>query len=349
MDVNEIMRIARYYGIGDIRSENIPEPELSGGEALLEVKAVGVCPTDVKAFYTGSSSIRTPIVLGHEVSGVIRKTRTDHLKEGDRVNVAADCPCLSCEICRRGLVNMCPNMESLGVNVDGGYAEFMRIPSGFISRGLVYPLNENVGFIEGALIEPVAVSVHCLGLADYRGVENAVVIGDGPNALIHLQLLKKLKGVSHVTVLGLSEERLNVALKLGADAAVNIADNTDSFSRMRKEQTDLVDITIGNKEAMKEARELLGKGTQLLIFGGSLEDTQLPITMNNVHYMQLRVTGSTGTNLENYRIAADLVNTGRIDLLSLVTRQFKLEELVQAFDYSKRMSGLKSVIEPHSH
>ena len=339
------MKYARFYGIGDIRIEEGADLEPGDGEAILKVRAVGVCPTDVKAYYSGSSSIKVPIVLGHEVSGTILSSGTEQLNPGLKVNVAADCPCLECGICRRGLVNMCPNMLSLGVNVPGGYAETMRIPSEFIEKGLVYPLTGGTGFVEGALIEPVAVSLHCLNLADYASIENAAVIGDGPNALIHLQLLKRIKRVKNVTVIGLSENRLKFATRFGADHVVNISREKNFYSEMKKEQIDLVDITIGNPEAAAESSHLLGKGTQILIFGGSMNDTQIPVSMNGVHYKQLRVTGSTGTDLKSYSNALDLVKSGKIDLVDLITARFRLEDLASALDYSRNLRGLKCAVE----
>ena len=342
------MKASVYYGKDSLVVEDRPMPTMSSGEAILEVMSVGVCPTDVKSFFLGSSSIKPPIILGHEVSGVIHDSNTHLLKAGRRVNVAADSPCLACATCKKGFQNLCPNMKSLGVNIDGGYSQFMKIPKDFIDKGLVYDINDDIGFDEGALMEPVAVSVHCLNLVHYDHIENAVVIGDGPNALIHLQLLKRVKKVGNVIVIGLSAERLRMASSFGADMTINPSNGQSAIERLRETGVDLIDITIGNMDAMSEAKKIMGKGTSVLVFGGSVHDSALPITMNEVHYNQFTLTGSSGTSTDNYALATNIVNSGIIDLKGLITRKFALTEIHEAMAYSKELKGLKSVVNPSS-
>ncbi len=340
------MKSVIYYGKDNMVLKEVPIPAVSQGEAILEVRSVGVCPTDVKAFFMGSSSVKSPVVLGHEVSGVIHESNTSRLNDGQRVNVAADSPCLQCTVCKKGFQNLCPDMTSLGVNIDGGYSRFMRINKDFVNKGLVYDLNDKISFDEGALIEPVAVSLHCLNLVSWDGIENAVVIGDGPNALIHIQLLKKVKNVENVIVLGLSAERLHMASALGADRTVNVLDGQSDLDMLKGTGVDVIDITIGNREAMIEAKKIVGKGSRVLVFGGSIQDSQLPFTMNELHYDQLTMTGSSGTSIGNYILAADIVNSRIIDLKRLITERFSLSKVHDALVYSREMKGLKCVVNP---
>ncbi len=342
------MKAAVYYGREDIRTVDVPAPRMSDGEAIIEVKSVGVCPTDVKAYYNGSGSISAPLTLGHEVSGVVVESLAENLHVGDRVNVAADCPCLECSRCRRGLHNLCSDLKSLGVNVNGSYAEKMLVPASYIRRDLVFRLGRSTTFDEGALIEPVAVSLHCLSLAG-RLCRKALVIGDGPNALIHMQLLKRVMKSAVVTVLGLSEERLETAKKLGADEVIDARTYTQGLQRTSGDDFDVIDVTIGNRDAMKEAIEMAGYGTAILIFGGSVSDSDIPLSMNQVHYRQLAVTGSTGTNLENYSRAVDIVNSGILDLKSMMTSIFLLAQVTSALEYSRNMKGLKCMVHPDAN
>lgn len=337
------MKSAVYNGKNSINIANKELPEINDGEIILEVKAVGVCPTDVKAYFNGSSSIKPPITLGHEVSGIVFKSKTEKFKPGDRVNVAADNPCMKCDRCKRGLHNMCRNMVSLGVHIDGGYSEYMKVPKQFLDNDMVLMLNKNTSFLEGTFIEPVAVSINALSLVSPRKDDVALVIGDGPNALIHVQLLKSYYGVKTVIVSGLIPERLEMARKLGAEITVNVKEDPDYLKSLAI-FPDIIDITIGNEKALGQALSLFDAGTRMVIFGGSIVDTTIPITMNRVHYNQITVTGSTGTSLTHYLEAAQLVNKGTLDLKSLISRTFPLDNIIDAFDYSRNMKGIKGAI-----
>lgn len=337
------MKSAIYSGKEDIKIVESDIPKISDGELLLKVKAVGVCPTDVKAFYSGSKSIITPRVLGHEVSGIIEKSNSSQFNVGDSVNVAADNPCMVCDRCQRGLHNMCRNLTSLGVNVDGGYSEFMRIPSEYVKNGMVIKLSKNVSFIEGTFIEPVAVSINALSLANPARIKKAVIIGDGPNAMIHLQLLKRYYKVKDVYITGMIKSRLELAMKFGATQAIDVVDNPDGLIAIAGNM-DLIDVTIGNKKALDQALQFLDSGSYMVIFGGSLEDSAITTSMNQLHYNQITFTGSTGTTLEHYTEAAGIVNSKILDLQGIVSKTFSLDEIKNAFQYSRELSGIKGAI-----
>lgn len=337
------MKSAIYFGKEDIRIADRDVPEISDGEILLRVKAVGVCPTDVKAFYSGSKSIITPRILGHEVSGIVEKSKTDKFIAGDRVNIAADNPCNVCDRCLRGLHNMCRNLTSLGVNVDGGYSEFMRIPEEYIKNGMVIKLSKDVTFLEGTFIEPVAVSINALSLANPGKIRKAVIIGDGPNAMIHLQLLKKYYKVPEVYITGMVKSRLQLAMKFGASRAIDVLNENDALESING-NVDLVDITIGNKKALDQALAFIDAGTYIVVFAGSLEDSSITTSMNKLHYNQVTYTGSTGTTLEHYIEGADIVNKKILDLESIISKTFPIDSIKKAFLYSKELEGIKGAI-----
>jgi len=337
---------AIYRGPMKITVENVEIPSIQEGELLLRVKAVGVCPTDVKVYRRGSSSVQAPRILGHEVVGEVAESRTPSVSVGERVNVAADSPCLECSNCRRGLENICTSMQSLGVNIDGGYAQFMRVPREFVDKGLVLPLPDGVSWESGALVEPVAVSLHALSLGRPRERDLTVVIGDGPNALIHTQLLKNIFHVRRVIVVGLMEHRLKQASILGADETLKVQDLGKEIGKLKEEGIDLLDLTIANEPSVREAMDLLTAGTKLVIFGGSQTDLPLRIDTNSVHYKQLTITGSTGTTVDEYRKAHQLVVAGQINLDKIISHTFSLYEIRKALEFTESQQGLKSVVIP---
>lgn len=337
------MKAAVFEGAGSVAIKDVKAPLLDNGDILLKVSAVGVCPTDVKAYFNGSSSIKVPRILGHEVSGTIHDTQSSHFALGERVNVAADNPCMKCDRCQRGLHNLCRNITSLGVNIDGGYAEYMRVPKEFIGNGMVNRVSDSVSDLEATFMEPVAVSLNALSLINPKKSDSAVVIGDGPNAMIHLQLLKRVYSVKRVTVTGMVKGRLQLSKKLGADMAIDVVSEPEEIKALGND-TDIVDITIGNSKAMEQAMLLADSGTRIVIFGGSVNDTQIPISMNDAHYRQLTITGSTGTSLPHYAEAAKIVNSGLLDLKDLISETFPLENIRGAFTYSKELKGIKGAI-----
>jgi len=340
------MKAAIFHGKQDIRLEEQEIPGISEGEILIRVQAVGVCPTDVKAYYFGSSSISVPRILGHEVSGIVEKSKNPLFRNGDRVNVAADNPCLKCDRCRRGLHNLCENITSLGVGVNGGYAEYMAVPKSYVDNNMVIKINDMLSFEEATFIEPVAVSLHALSLVSPTQSDKAVIIGDGPNALIHLQLLERVFKVRNIILIGLSESRLSVANEIAKVKTLNPSKMEGKITDYVGKSVDIVDITIGNRAALDEAMEIMDYGTRMLVFAGSSQDSEIPVTMNSVHYTQRLYTGSTGTNLSHYTDAAHIVNSGILNLKALYSKKFSLDQIVDAFEYSKNLSGLKGIIMP---
>ncbi|WP_158613802.1 alcohol dehydrogenase catalytic domain-containing protein [Sulfodiicoccus acidiphilus] len=340
------MLAAVYRGPLKITVEQVDAPQIDEGEVLIRVRAVGVCPTDVKIYKRGSNSVRSPIVLGHEVSGEVVESKDPAFQVGTRVNVAADAPCLTCSNCRRGLENICTSMLSIGMNVDGAYAEMMRVPREFLDRGLVLPLPDEVSWEEGALIEPVAVSLHALSLVRPRSQDLVVVVGDGPNALIHVKLLKGVFGVRKLVVVGMKDHRLRAAMDFGADRVIRVNELENESNSLLNEGVDVLDLTVSNRESVAEAMSLMTSGTRMVIFGGATLDVPLHVSANKVHYGQLTLTGSTGTTVNEYREAHRLLSGRKVDLRGLVSHRFSLSEVKKALEFAESQEGLKSVVIP---
>lgn len=341
------MKAFIYYGPMNTKIEKKSEPIIEEGEALLRVRSVGVCPTDIKVYKRGSKLVKPPVILGHEVSGEIVESKTPLFDRGDRVNVAADAPCLLCRNCLRGLENLCSRLLSLGFNVDGGYAEYMRIPRQFINDGLVFKLSDNLSYEAGALIEPVAVSLHALNLVNPGNFDTAVVIGDGPNGLIHVQLLKNYFKVKNIIVIGLLEHRLKKSMEFGANEAYNAKElKLNDYDKIKMNGIDLIDLTYSSKDTINEAKNLITDGTRLVIFGSSVEDLEIPASLNTIHYKQLILTGSSGTTRKDYKKAFEIVSNEIIDLKPLITNKYTLDEILLGFESVEKGIGIKTVIEP---
>jgi L-iditol 2-dehydrogenase len=329
-----------------MKVKEIDAPSISMNEVLVRIRSVGVCPTDLKIYRHGSKIVKPPVILGHEFSGEVVESKVATISPGDRVNVAPDGPCMSCTECSRGLENLCRSLLSIGINVDGAYAELLRVPSRFISDGLIFKLPDDVSFELGALIEPVAAGIHSLNLVNPQHRDSAMIVGDGPNALIHLQLLKDFFGVKRVTVIGLLEHRLAKAKNLGADEVVHAENLASCMEKLKQTGVDIVDLAIGNPDALKEAASLMTAGSRVVIFAGAVDDVSLPITMNQVHYNQFSITGSSGTTIAEYKKAVELVGSSVVNLVDLISHTFPLNEIMTAFECAEKSKGLKVIVNP---
>jgi L-iditol 2-dehydrogenase len=340
------VKAAVYYRPSDLVVKEVDSPKISSMEILIRVHSVGVCPTDLRIFRKGSRIVKPPVILGHEFSGEIVESKVPSLSVGERVNVAPDGPCLGCNECSRGLENLCKSLLSIGTNVDGAYAEFVRVPSRFVSDELIFKLPHSMSYEEGALVEPVAASIHALGLTYPQERDNAVIVGDGPNALIHLQLLKNFYSVKSVTMIGLLEHRLEKARRLGADEVILAEELLSHAEKLKQQGVDIIDLTIGNSEALKEATSLMTAGSRLVFFGGARDDLNLPVTLNQVHYNQFSITGSSGTTIAEYSRAFELVSKGSVNLGQLITHSFSLDDIMMAFETVEKSMGLKVIVNP---
>lgn len=340
------MKAAVYYSPLQMKVEEVDSPGISMNEVLVRVRSVGVCPTDLKTYRHGSRIVRPPVILGHEFSGEVVESNVSTISPGDMINVAPDGPCMNCRECLRGMENLCRSLLSIGINVNGAYAELLRVPSRFISDGLVFKLPDDVGFELGALIEPIAASIHSLNLVNPQGRDNAVIVGDGPNALIHLQLLKNFFGVRRVTVIGLLDHRLNKAKSLGADEVVHAENLAGHLEKLKQTGVDIVDLAVGTPDALREAVGLMAAGSRIVIFAGGVEDVNLPMTMNEVHYNQFSITGSSGTTIAEYKKAVQLAGSPTVNLADLISHTFPLNEIKTAFEYAEKSKGLKVIVNP---
>lgn len=187
------MKRATFYGPEDIRLEDVPGPSVEDDEALLRVKTYSMCGTDLKIYHNGHQRIKPPRVIGHEISGQITEVgrRVSAIKKGDRVVVAPAVACGNCKWCLKGVQNMCTNRFSFGYEIDGAYAEFMRIPPEALASGLILRLADDTSYEEASLTEPLACVAHGQSMIRLEPSDTVVVLGGGPIGSMHMMLAKK--------------------------------------------------------------------------------------------------------------------------------------------------------------
>lgn len=353
LSIPETMKAALFYGVRDLRIEQIPVPPIGADEALMRVRAVAICGTDIRTFNNGHFRISpdTRRILGHELSGELVAVGPDVVgfSPGQKVTIAPDIGCGACFQCIQGNDHVCLNYEALGINIDGAFAEYMRIPGRAIRRGHLTPMPDALSFEEAALVEPFSCCYNGSRACRIEPGDAVLVIGAGPIGIMHM-FLARLSGARCVLVSELSEERLAQAVALGADIGVNPA--RDDLAQTVRSATDgrgadVIIIAAPTPAGQEQAVELAAVHGRVNFFGGLPKDKQhIQLNSNLVHYKELVITGTSGSNTLHFRRALELVSTRRVNLAPLVSARFPLDQIHDALAMAADKRVLKVMIEP---
>ena len=345
------MRAVVLSGPNQFAPAEIEKPQIGPDEILLEMKAAAICGTDMRIL-TGKKTkgVRYPSVIGHEFCGFIAEVGADvkGYEVGEKVAVANVIPCHHCSSCLRGRTNACLDRKAIGYEFDGGFEEYIRIPSICIENGNVVKLPEYMSYQAGALIEPLSCCIRGLKNAGTGFNDDVLIVGAGPIGLFHLQL-SKIAGARKVIVSEPNEQRRKVALELGADLVVDptkedlpaIVDRETNGQGM-----DVIVMAIGVPALVNSTLKLCKRGGTVNLFAGFAGTGESTVEVNTIHYNEINVNGSTAYKLEDYLAAAEMIKSGKIDADKIVTHRFKIEDFQKAYDVCVAGTGLKVIIEP---
>ena len=330
------------YAPHDIRLEERPMPQVGPHDVLVEVKAVGVCGSDVHYYEhgrIGTYVVRQPLILGHETAGVIVDVGTDvpQSRVGERVAIEPGIPDGTCEQCRAGHYNLCPNVRFFGTPpIDGSFANYVTVPTHF-----AYTLPDNMSNEEGAMIEPLSVGLWACRKARLRGGDHVLITGAGPIGLLAMKVAFAL-GVAKVTITDVFPQRLAIAQRLGATQIINVAEQPLAQADI---QADVLLECSGQQQALLEGiRSLHPAGVAVVV--GMNAGEELLVPMSFIQNREITVTG-TFRYANTYADAIALVASGRIDVRSLVTGRYPLEAAEQALQATKQdPTNIKSIVAP---
>lgn len=340
------MRAAIFYAAHEsLRVEEISTPIPGPTEVLVKVAACGLCHTDLSYIDHGVPTFKKPpLVLGHEVSGVIAGVGSGGKgwKEGDRVLLPAVYGCGSCEMCRTGRENICNEMVMFGNNVDGGYAEYMLAPEKDILA-----LPDEIPLVEGAIIaDAITTPYHAVvNRGQVKPGDTVAVFGCGGIGLNIVQIAASVG--ANVIAIDILDNKLDWARQLGARETINAG----YVDRVDKEVRKLTDggahigfEAIGNPITQEQAFASLRTGGRLVMVGYSPK----PMTLNSgrVMYREMEIVGSLGCRAVDYPRVIDLVRQGKIKVVELVSKRFPLEQINEALDYVRGGEGIRSVVVP---
>jgi len=335
-----------YYNNLDVRLEEMRTPQIGPGEVLMRVEASGICGTDLLEWYRLH---KAPLVLGHEVAGVVAAVAEDveHYKEGDRICAAHHVPCNTCHYCLSGHHTVCDTLRQ--TNFDpGGFAEYVRLPRINVEQG-IFPLPDGVSFEEGTFVEPLACVLRGQRLAKLRPGQTVLVVGSGVAGLLHIQLARN-SGFEHIMATDIIDYRLEAARKFGADIAVNADEYTPAYLRRTAggRLADFVIVCSGAASAISQALESVDRGGTVLFFAPTQPDVTVPISVNNLFWRnEITLTSSYGGSPADYAAALELIRAGKIRVREMITHRLGLAETGLGFQLvAQAQDSLKVIIEP---
>ena len=344
------MLAAQMTGVRNIELRDIPVPNIGDDELLVKVKSVGICGTDLRIIGNGLPGIDEahPRVLGHEISGVVAAVgrRVDAYKEGQRVAIAPNMGCGVCRHCARGDAHLCANYQALGVQLDGGFAEYVRVPAAAVRSGNVFVLPDHVGFDAAAINEPLSCVYNGLQVCPVAVGDDVLIIGAGPIGIMYA-MMAKLSGAARVFVANRSKGRLDWAKRIDPSFVTVEAETLREtiLDLTNREGVDVAVTANPSPEAQQLAVELTAMNGKINFFGGLPKDRQIvPINTNTVHYKQILLTGSTKANNEHFRSTLKMISSGLLDVGSLVTARYPLSRFEEALENASNGSGMKTVI-----
>lgn len=343
------MKAAVLYGNEEIRFDDFKTPEVVAGTVKVKVVATGICGSDVpRVLHNGAHFY--PIVLGHEFSGDVVEVGegVTSLKVGDRVSGVPLLPCLTCEDCQNGNYSLCKHYSFIGSRQQGSFAEYVVLPE----RNAV-KFDPSISYEQGAMFEPSTVALHGLLQNDYQGGENVAILGGGTIGIFTMQWAK-IYGAKKVVVFDISDERLELAKRLGADETINTLDK-DSMERA-KEITDgkgyrYVYETAGVTDTMYMAFLLASNKAEICFIGTPTKDlTFSPKMWENMNRKEFKLTGSWMSYSapfpgKEWELTAHYFKTGQLKFdPGFIFKKFPMSEADKAFELYKKPSQVKGKV-----
>jgi L-iditol 2-dehydrogenase len=329
-----------------LRYKDVPDPVIKSSEVLVEVKAAGICGSDIHGMDGSTGRRIPPLIMGHEASGIIREKgdAVSSWETGDRVTFDSTIYALDDWFTRRGMYNLSDGRMVLGVSArefrrDGAYAEYVAIPG-----HILYKIPENVSFTKAAMVEPAAVALHAVNLTPVSVNDTAVVVGAGMIGLFVIQMLR-LSGCTRIVAVDIDAEKLSLAGQLGATMLIN-PENADEIMNITEGRgADVCFEVVGKSPTVNIAVNALRKGGTLTLVGNLEPVAEIPL--QSVVTRQLRLQGSCAINGE-YQPVLDLMGQGLINTDIILSAEAPLSEGADWFNrlYKKENGLIKVVLHP---
>ena len=335
------------HSSGDLRVENYPTPAVKAGEVRVRIRMGGICGSDLHYFQHGGFGairIQQPMVLGHEVAGVVEEVAADVMgvTVGERVAVNPSHPCGQCRFCQLGLQNHCLDMRYFGSamrmpHVQGAFRQEI-----VVGAAQTFRLADGVSDAEGAMAEPLAVALHAVNRAGPLLGRKVLVTGCGPIGAMTV-IAARRAGATVIVATDVMNQPLKKALKIGADEAINVAEAPQDLARFSKDkgQFDVLFECSGNDRALRSAFDAVRPRGTIVQLGLSGSEFTLPF--NVVVAKEFDIRGAFRFH-EEFGVAVDLINQRLVDLKPLVSATLPYRDAARAFTLAADRSQSMKVI-----
>ncbi|MFH1457781.1 MAG: alcohol dehydrogenase catalytic domain-containing protein [Candidatus Omnitrophota bacterium] len=321
-------------------------PKIGPGELLIRVEASGICGSDVMEWYRKD---RVPLILGHEVSGVIEQLGegVSGLKKGQRVALSHHVPCGKCHYCLSGHETTCDTLRKTHFD-PGGFCEFLRLPKINVDYG-VFPLPDPVTFEEATFVEPLACVLRGQRQAGFKKGKTVLVIGSGIAGLLHIHLASAI-GAGLVLATDIVNYRLSQAKRFGAHEAFLAQEySPEALRKLNNGQlADIVIVTTGALIALQQAMSSVERGGSILFFAPTEERLKVPIPFNDLFWRtEITLTSSYAGSPQDYREALNFIVEKKVNVADMITHGLKLDEIGEGFRLvQEAKESIKVIIYP---
>lgn len=323
--------------------------ELEPNQVLVKTYSCGICGTDVHIYHggAGASPVSPPVVLGHEFAGIVAAVGTGvtSLKYGDHVTIDPNIYCQQCVPCRMGKKQNCEHLFALGVNTNGGFAEYALCPETQCLK-----VSEELDYDVAAMAEPLACALHGIDKVGIQVGQMVLIIGGGTIGLLMVQLAK-LAGASTVILSEPIAMRREIGLEVGADAVVDpIHENVSQKIKelTGREGTDVVIECVGKVFAVDQAFQAAGLGAKVLLFSVPESGAVANLPLQDVFDKELTIMGSR-INPDTQLRAVNLLNSELLQIKKLITHTYDLDHLEDAIKMQMSSESIKVVVHPQGN
>lgn len=338
-----MMKAVVFEEKGKYRLKEVPIPQLGEKDVLIKVDTCGLCGTDVH-IYEGAFPANFPVIIGHEFAGIIQEIGKEvkNFKVGNHVTANPNTVCGECKYCRAGEEHFCITLPGLGVNADGGFAEYVKV-----RESSVYHLPEKLDLELASFTEPLSCCVHGIDLAGIKPGHSVVILGMGPIGLLILQLARISGGV-RIVAIDTVKKRRKLALQLGADltldpAQTNIEKEVEDFLGGKAE---VVIEAVGNPQTQGESLNLVRPGGRVIWFGVADPKAEAKVNPFYIYRNEITLKGCFVNPYTTER-AIRLLVEGRIRVSELITHRFGLNQLDEAMRvYREDEERVKILMKP---
>ena len=341
------MKAALMLGPGQLALQEVPDPILPPGGAILDMEACAICGTDPKMLANGHRDLSYPRIIGHEIVARVAEVDSDLFQVGDLVQVWPGIACGECRPCRRGADNQCVSQGILGFNYDGGFAQKLALPALAVNENGIVTLPDDADKAAVSLAEPLACCINGQELARVGAHDTVLIFGAGPIGCLHA-MLARWNGAENVIMTEHLESRRRQLPPGLADQVIDpsVQDIAQAVTEHTKGQgVDVVLMATPEVRVDNWLLKLMAPQGRISVFSGPKKGNyEVPWDVRTMHYKEISLVGAYGCSSRNDWEAVAMILEKEIDVDWLITERISLDGLEAAFARADRRVGMKTVV-----